>query len=677
MRLWMPLVIACAIVVSAEAQVVRDGLVLHYDFTGDSRPAADGVVKDLSSNGIDAVVRPSRAPGVRIARTGWLAHHIRQGDGQGGWVARPARIQILKAEGFGYTMPFGIVQLDNGDLVMSCSSGEPGKPGAKCIVVRSSDDGATWSDFVDMGHGGRPMVLSNLGGKRVTFVLGPRYYSNDGGRTWDETVPHPRTKDDRTFHHEGTAWVDRDEDGNVTAIHELGWHYAPGKRHPVDDATVTYRRSLDGGKTWVAEVAPPQWKFEMEHNGKTHLRGVSEGSIARAANGDLVAALRTDIPPKYFDGPHDDSLEGTGISISKDNGKTWSEMNFLNYAGRHHANIQRMANGDLVCTVIVRVDCDDKTHTLASYRRGMDAWVSRDNGQTWSMGERYELDAYNFSRHDGYWVDGKCGHIGAVALKNGKMLSAYGHYQMGAVVLVEWDPNSDATIDPTSQPATGWDPTPKGADIFNIAAEPGRDYVAADNGLQLNGSAWVHIPTDDRIMKLDQGTIELIFEPRTIGDMPGLLSCRSLNRNRNVYGFSIGYDLRPDVTPQRIFSDQRVDVEHGEYSIQVASPNTPKAFEPTLHQLAYVVKDGHGAFYRDGEPFKTSRETGKDGSLFKYVLDKTGGNTDGVHITLAGRAQGDGTVSTPLHARFVAVRIYDRALTPQELKKNRAATTSR
>ena len=54
--------------------------------------------------------------------------------------------------------------------------------------------------------------------------------------------------------------------------------------------------------------------------------------------------------PHYFDGPHDDSLEGTAVSISRDDGKTWSEMQFLFEAGRHHANLQRLPNGDLVCT---------------------------------------------------------------------------------------------------------------------------------------------------------------------------------------------------------------------------------------------------------------------------------------------------------------------------------------
>src|SRR5262249_54733285 len=140
-----------------------------------------------------------------------------------------------------------------------------------------------------------------------------RFFSNDYGRTWPESIEHPATKTGMSFNLEGNGWVDRDERGNAKAVLELGWHYAPGKSHPKDDATVVFRRSLDGGKTWTDEVAPPQWKFTAEHQGKKWLRGVSEGAIVRAANGDLVAALRSDMPPQYFDVPHDDSLEGTSI----------------------------------------------------------------------------------------------------------------------------------------------------------------------------------------------------------------------------------------------------------------------------------------------------------------------------------------------------------------------------
>jgi len=667
--------IVCLLATITNAQIVTDGLVLHYDLADESRPGADGVIKDLSGNGIDATVRPIKPPSLKIARTGWLDHHIKQGDGKGGYIYRPAKIQALKAQGWDFTMPFGIVKMDNGELVMACSSGTKGK-GAKCTITISSDNGNTWTDFFETDYGGRPMVLSYLGGKRLTLVLGLRYFSNDYGRTWTESVAHPKTTTGQSFHYEGNAWIDRDANGKAVAIHELGWHYTAGKRHPVDDATVVYRRSIDGGKTWIAEVTPPQWKFKMDHKGKTHLRGVSEGAIVRAKNGDLVAALRSDIPPKYFDGPHDDNLEGTAISISKDNGKTWSEMNIFYYAGRHHANLQRLPNGDLVCTLVVRVDCNDTDHTLASYRRGMDALVSRDNGQTWNLDQRYELDAYNFVRNDGYWVDGKCGHIGAVALDDSQFISTYAHYQSGAAILVKWDPtaSSKAAAEPDTPTKMSWNPIASAATIFESIAQPGREYIASKDGLKLAGSAWISIPNDDRLLALKQGTIEIIFEPNNTGGMPALISCPSLHREHGASGFYIGLDLRKKTTTQRIFSDQRVLLEKGEYTIQVASPNKPKAFESKPQQLAYTVKDGHGRFYRDGIAFETQTESASSetpGSLFNYTLQKASGNKESIFIAIAGRPSGDGSVIYNLHGRFMAVRIYDRALTPQELNRNR------
>ncbi len=296
--------------------------------------------------------------------------------------------------------------------------------------------------------------MTYLGGGRLSFVTEvfdkaarpQRIISSDYGRTWTERIDHAPTKSGMPFNLEGNAWVDRDAKGDARAILEVGWHYDKGKDWPKDDATDVFRRSLDGGKTWIDELAPPQWKFTLEHKGKKWLRGVSEGAIARASNGDLVAALRTDIRPQYLDGPHDDSLEGTAISRSHDDGKTWSEMEFLFQAGRHHANLQRLPNGDLVCTLIVRVDVQNGR--LASHRRGCDALVSRDQGKSWGLDRRYELDRFDFLRPDGYWVDGKCGHIGAVALPDGSVISVYGHYQLGAAVLVKWrpDPGPSASL---------------------------------------------------------------------------------------------------------------------------------------------------------------------------------------------------------------------------------------
>lgn len=399
--------------------------------------------------------------GVRAARGEWQEHHIRQGDGKGGWISRPAMRQVLKHPDSNFTMPFGLVQMDNGEIAILCSREKQPSQGARTvepIIAFSNDGGANWSDFTIIpGTNGRPQYLEWLGGGRLSFITEvfgktgkpQRIYSSDYGRTWKERIDHPPTKQGRTFNVEGNAWIDRDVTRGAKAILELGWHYATGKTHPKDDATVVFRRSVDGGRTWIDEVAPSQWKFTIEHNGKRWLRGVSEGAIVRAKNGDLVAALRSDMPPRYFDGPHDDSLEGTGISLSRDDGTTWSAMQFLFDAGRHHANLQRLSTGDIVCTLIVRDDIQDGK--LASRRRGCDALVSKDHGRSWNLDRRYELDGFDYLRDDGYWVDGKCGHIGAVVLDDDHVISAYGHYQLGAAVLIKWKP--DAATARSAQPA--------------------------------------------------------------------------------------------------------------------------------------------------------------------------------------------------------------------------------
>jgi len=388
--------------------------------------------------------------GQPIAQADWQEHRIRQGDGRGGWITAPAQRQVLKHPDSNYTMPFGLLRMDNGEIAILCSREKQPSQGARTIepiIAFTKDGGAMWSDFrVIPGTRGRPQYFSDLGGGRLSFLTEvfdsgakpQRIFSNDYGRTWPEHVNHPPTKSGMSFNLEGNAWIDRNEKGRARAILELGWHYALGKSHPKDDATVVFRRSVDGGRSWVDEVAPPQWKFTVEHNGKRWLRGVSEGSIVRAANGDLVAALRSDMPPRYFEGPHDDSLEGTAISISHDDGKTWSEMQFLFDAGRHHANLQRLPGGDLVCTLVVRDDIQGSK--LASHRRGCDALISHDHGRTWNLGRRYELDRFDFLRDDGYWVDGQCGHVASVVLEDGHVLSAYGHYRLGAAVLIRWKP---------------------------------------------------------------------------------------------------------------------------------------------------------------------------------------------------------------------------------------------
>jgi hypothetical protein len=68
-------------------------------------------------------------------------------------------------------------------------------------------------------------------------------------------------------------------------------------------------------------------------------------------------------------------------------------------AGRHHPHLLCLANGDLVMTYVVRNDIQDGK--LASYRRGCEALVSRDNGLTWDVAGKYVLELSSFTARVG------------------------------------------------------------------------------------------------------------------------------------------------------------------------------------------------------------------------------------------------------------------------------------
>src|SRR5580704_6183705 len=196
---------------------------------------------------------------------GWQQHRIRQGDGQGGWVTRPALRQVLKHPDADFTMPFGLVHMDNGEIALICSRAKQplgGRAVIEPIIALSKDGGTTWSDFTILpGIHGRPMNLTDHGGGKLSLVTDRRYFSPDYGRTWKESAEHPPAKDGRPLNLEGNAWVDRDERGLARATLEVGDYHEPGKRAFSDDwIHCVFRRSVDGGKTWVDEVSPSQWK---------------------------------------------------------------------------------------------------------------------------------------------------------------------------------------------------------------------------------------------------------------------------------------------------------------------------------------------------------------------------------------------------------------------------------
>ncbi len=371
--------------------------------------------------------------------TGWKPHDVRKGDGDGGWTYLPGELQFLSAP-TGQIMPFGLAKMDNGELILTANLND----GHNRIVTSfSKDNGDTWTDWhLPRTAHGRPMGVVALGGGKVTMASGRRYFSSDYGRSFpvEEWIKVSKAANGQGFAREGHGMVDFDKDGNVSLIMELGHNLGPQglKGYPRSPSVHYIRRSTDGGKTWTEQPAPEQWKWTSTHEGKTWPRGTNEGSLVRAKNGWIVAAMRTDMPAEFFP-MHHDHWEGTAVSISKDDGKTWSPLSFIYMLGRMHAHLLRLPNDDLMMGYILRQDLRDDG-SFASYNRGMEALISHDNGLTWDKSRKYLIDGWPFVDPQAGPTTLVCGHTCSVALDDGRVISAYGHYPSKGGVLIRWKP---------------------------------------------------------------------------------------------------------------------------------------------------------------------------------------------------------------------------------------------
>ena len=364
----------------------------------------------------------------------WKKHFVRQEDGKDGCICLPAQMQFLPRLEDSMVQPYGLAQMDNGEIVLAgLACTVPGRT----VVAFSQDKGATWSEYQELrkqtsdqigGSGSSPVMLTYLGKGSLSVIQGDtggkRFFSHDYGRTWSEEALPP-APDGYAWAAEGNAMVDRDEQGNAIRIAETGQTFADGG-WPDNSACLWIRWSNDGGHTWVNPSRPEAWRWQETHNGKTWNCSGYEGALVRAANGWIVAALRMSISPKYYDHPFfDDNLMGTGFSISKDDGQTWSPIQRIFDAGRMHANLVRLSNGDLAMTVIRRTDF--RNEKLASYRRGCDAVISHDNGLTWDVEHLYTIDDAPYCEGE-KWLNCVCGHLYSIALDDNSMLTAFSNY---------------------------------------------------------------------------------------------------------------------------------------------------------------------------------------------------------------------------------------------------------
>lgn len=311
---------------------------------------------------------------------GWKPHTVQQLNGTDPLIQLDAQFQIVTERwNRSIAVPYLAYMPEKDRLLMlvTCDY-DPYRP----FVMTSDDHGATWSDLQVVSPSPEAKGVGNsltyLGAGRLLFSAALHFwFSIDYGETWEGPVPEPPASNGKPWYDWDPYLVDRDPGtGEVIRLVQTGCNWVGGEmRSPTAYWQAYLRSSTDGGRTWSDEIQVPQW------------RAVNEVALLRAKNGSLVAACRTDMAREYTG--RIDHWCGLGVSISKDNGKNWSHVNRLYDYGRHHPCMVLMPGGEIVMTYVVR---EGYVYTPDGFPQfGIEALVSRDQGETWDFDRRYIL----------------------------------------------------------------------------------------------------------------------------------------------------------------------------------------------------------------------------------------------------------------------------------------------
>ena len=280
-----------------------------------------------------AVVLVLAAPAVAAAQ--WQTHEVRHLNGRAAAFRLPAKLQIVTEKwNRVVAVPYIVYMPEKDRLLMLVGV----RLSALCVRPdqrrsRGHVDRAAAGRRRRPGQGVRAMgtSLAYLGGGRAMLYAGSggigggpaRWFTQDFGQTWGNPVPIAPTPEGKPWYTWDPPLVERDATtGKVTRLVETGYTWWKPPEVTFGHQQGYLRLSTDEGKTWSEAVKVPEWQ------------AVSEVALLRAANGDLVAACRTDMP-RRMEGDIDHA-EGLGVSISKDNGRTWSAVERLYEWGRHH-----------------------------------------------------------------------------------------------------------------------------------------------------------------------------------------------------------------------------------------------------------------------------------------------------------------------------------------------------
>lgn len=309
----------------------------------------------------------------------------------------------------------GLARMDSGRLALALSGdtkpvveGETNR--REGLILFSDDDGVSWTQPTRT-----PMhrcTPSNLGGDRLMLrgTAGNAHglcFSEDGGVTWSDVEPIPPAPDGRECYTD-LCYHPLVEGDVATSIFcsmepgaddQYGKLIEEGERPPLAHSFV--RRYHLANHVWDDPVYfPLEWR-------------TIEGTLTRAADGSLVAALRSDMPP-YVPAPSD-HWDGILTTRSDDDGHTWSEPSRHIPYGYMHTHLLPLADGRILMTYAARIgELDGMNY------HGIEAVVSSDCGRTWDWQHRFILFR---------WTD-QCTHSPqSVMLSDGRIFTIFLHGQ--------------------------------------------------------------------------------------------------------------------------------------------------------------------------------------------------------------------------------------------------------
>ncbi|MFH1007773.1 MAG: exo-alpha-sialidase [Candidatus Latescibacterota bacterium] len=357
------------------------------------------------------------------------------------WVTSPLQATVIRQntltgagykEAIGYTfllysMKFpSVVRMDDGRLLMNASY-EAQSDERPWVLLFSDDEGRSWSQPVPSQLG--RCTLTNLGGNRLmslgtmptSAALFALRFSADGGKSWSDPEAAPPISDGR---HWGTdvPYSHLVEGQKVTFVGAVDEH--PGYEHWEESNSIFTRGIIRTYHLDTHEWDDP-YLFPMDW-------GLSEASVTRAKNGDLVAVFRTQL----MDGIRitTDHWMGLATTRSTDDGKTWEKPVQAFLYGHHHMNLRALPDGRLLMTYASRIG-----ELEGMPYHGIEAVVSHDDGKTWDWNRRYILfrELSDQIMHS----------PGSVMLSDGSIFTTFMHTKG-----YTWD---DGTVGPRSQKTIG------------------------------------------------------------------------------------------------------------------------------------------------------------------------------------------------------------------------------